>query len=72
MEATAKAKVDAEKAKKEQAYQAERVESEELDALLEGRQPNIGAPRASISGQGKSPPILTYAPHFEGLVRNRQ
>ena len=48
----AAAKVDAEKKKKEQARQAERVVSEELDAILEGWQPNIGTPRASILGQG--------------------
>ncbi|XP_062099367.1 uncharacterized protein LOC133805250 [Humulus lupulus] len=48
----AAAKADAEKMKKEQAHKAERVEFDELDALLEGRQPNIGAPEACISGQG--------------------
>ena len=66
------AQANAEKKKNEQARQAERVVSEELDALIEGAQPNTRAPGASILGQGNSPLLLTYASHFEGLVRDRK
>ena len=70
VEATVRENV--ERLKAELVRLAEWANSEEWDALLEGRKPNTRTPRARTSGHGKMPPFFTYAPHIKGFVRNRQ
>ena len=45
--------------------------SEELEELFEDAVPNVGTPRASVSGRGNSPLVLTYAPQVGDLARDR-